>query len=246
MSQVAIPARSTAGAVARRAVAKWIAGHPRVDDALLAVTELVNNAVVHSGLAPGSSLTVTVEPDGDALRLTVAHDGIKFEAPDSPRLSSEPRASRGLAIVDKIADSWGVESNGGEVSAWFEVRPRRRDARSREGSSVMGLGPQLVLETTRIGDSDVIVVSGEIDLASAPRVELALEPFSGQAVVLDLRRVEFIDSAGLKVLLSQRSRIERSGGDLKLVVGHGAVGRLLELTGVTEAFSISDSIEVED
>jgi anti-sigma B factor antagonist len=110
----------------------------------------------------------------------------------------------------------------------------------------MGLGPQLVLETTRIGDNDVIVVTGEIDLASAPRVELALEPFAGQAVVLDLRRVEFIDSAGLKVLLSQRSRIEQSGGDLKLVVGHGAVGRLLELTGVTEAFSITDSIEVED
>jgi anti-sigma B factor antagonist len=245
MSQVAIPARPTAGALARRAVAKWIAGHPRLDDALLAVTELVNNAVIHSDLPTGSSLTVAVVPDGDAVRLTVAHDGVSFEPPNSYRPSTKPGASRGLAIVDKIADSWGVESTGGEVSAWFEVRPQHDDAR-REGSSVMGLGPQLVLETTRIGDSDVIVVSGEIDLASAPRVELALQPFSGQAVVLDLRRVEFIDSAGLKVLLSQRSRIEQSGGDLKLVVGHGAVGRLLELTGVTEAFSITDSIEVED
>jgi len=55
--------------------------------------------------------------------------------------------------------------------------------------------------------------------------------------------VEFMDSAGLKVLLHQRSRIQESGGDLRLVVGNGAVGRLLELTGVTEAFSISDSIE---
>jgi anti-sigma B factor antagonist len=209
------------------------------------VTELVNNAVIHSGLPPGSSLTVGVEPEGDALRLSVAHDGVSFHPPttsDPP--SFEPAVSRGLAIVDKIADSWGVESSGGEVSAWFEIRSN--SARGREGSSVMGLGPQLVLETTRIGDNDVIVVSGEIDLASAPRVELALEPFSGQPVVLDLRRVEFIDSAGLKVLLSQRSRIEESGGDLKLVVGHGAVGRLLELTGVSEAFSITDAIEVED
>jgi anti-sigma B factor antagonist len=107
----------------------------------------------------------------------------------------------------------------------------------------MGLGPQLVLETTRIGDHDVVVAAGEIDLASAPRVGLALEPFAGQPVVLDLRRVEFMDSAGLKVLLRQRSRIEESGGDLRLVVGNGAVGRLLELTGVSGAFSISDSIE---
>ena len=107
----------------------------------------------------------------------------------------------------------------------------------------MGLGPQLVLETTRIGDHDVVVATGEMDLASAPRVELALEPFVGQPVVFDLRGVEFMDSAGLKVLLQQRSRIEESGGDLRLVVSDGAVGRLLELTGVSEAFSISDSIE---
>jgi len=107
----------------------------------------------------------------------------------------------------------------------------------------MGLGPQLVLETTRIGDHDVIVAAGEIDLASAPRVESAIENFVGQPVILDLRRVEFMDSAGLKVLLNQRLRLEESGGDLRLVVGGGAVVRLLELTGVTDAFSISDTID---
>ena len=107
----------------------------------------------------------------------------------------------------------------------------------------MGLGPQLVLETTRIGAHDVIVASGEIDLASAPRVEEALQGFTAQPVVLDLRRVDFMDSAGLKVLLNQRSRLEESGGDLKLVVGEGAVVRLLELTGVSDAFTISQSID---
>lgn len=108
----------------------------------------------------------------------------------------------------------------------------------------MGLGPQLVLETTRIGEHDVIVVSGEIDLASAPKVESALEDFSGQVVVLDLRRVDFMDSAGLKVLLNQRARLEETGGDLRLVVGEGAVVRLLELTGVSDAFSISHTIDL--
>lgn len=107
----------------------------------------------------------------------------------------------------------------------------------------MGLGPHLLLETTRIGDHDVVVATGEIDLASASRLEIALEPFAGQPVVLDLRRVNFMDSAGLKVLLSERTRIEASGGDLRLVVGDGAVGRLLDLTGVGEAFSISNTID---
>jgi len=125
----------------------------------------------------------------------------------------------------------------------IELRRELNSTLVRERYTAMGLGPQLILETTRIGDHDVVVAAGEIDLASAPRVGLALEPFAGQPVVLDLRRVEFMDSAGLKVLLRQRSRIEESGGDLRLVVGNGAVGRLLELTGVSDAFSISDSIE---
>jgi anti-sigma B factor antagonist len=112
-----------------------------------------------------------------------------------------------------------------------------------EGKGTMGLGPQLVVETTRIGSHDVIVVSGEIDLASAAKVEAAIEAFSAQSVVLDLRKVEFMDSAGLKMLLNQRTRLEESGGNLRLVVGEGAVVRLLELTGVTDAFSITGTID---
>ncbi len=107
----------------------------------------------------------------------------------------------------------------------------------------MGLGPQLLLETTRIGSHDVIVAAGEIDLASAPRLESSIEQFAGQEVVLDLRGVEFMDSAGLKVLLNQRSRLEDSGGALRLVVGQGAVIRLLELTNVSDAFVIGQTIE---
>ena len=54
-----------------------------------------------------------------------------------------------------------------------------RNIIGREKERAMGLGPQLVLETTRIGSHDVIVISGEIDLASAPKVEAAIEGFSG-------------------------------------------------------------------
>jgi anti-anti-sigma factor len=52
-----------------------------------------------------------------------------------------------------------------------------------------------------------------------------------------------MDSAGLKVLLSQRSRLDDSGGTLRLVLGEGAVMRLLELTSVSDAFLISQTID---
>ena len=64
VSQLTVEARPTAGAAVRRAVVDWIDGHPRLDDVLLAITELVNNAVMHGGLEPDDGLTVTVGPDG--------------------------------------------------------------------------------------------------------------------------------------------------------------------------------------
>ncbi len=107
----------------------------------------------------------------------------------------------------------------------------------------MGLRPRVDFQTTRFGSHDVVVASGEIDLASAPDLKTALEAFSGQEVILDMRGVEFMDSAGLKVLINERARLGNSGGSLKLVVGEGNVTRLLELTGVRDAFEISDVIE---
>jgi anti-sigma regulatory factor (Ser/Thr protein kinase) len=121
VSQLIIEARPAAGAVVRRAVTTWIGGHPRLDDVLLAVTELVNNAVMHGGLSPGDDLTVSVGPDGDLIRFTVGHAGVLFDVDELPPSSRDPGASRGLAIVDRIADVWGVDSDGVEVTAWFEV-----------------------------------------------------------------------------------------------------------------------------
>ena len=108
------------------------------------------------------------------------------------------------------------------------------------------LGPEFNLDISRIGGHDVVAVKGEIDMATAPTLEQALSKFSKKEVFLDLRKTEFMDSAGLKVLITQRSRIEESGGVLRLVVGEGPVMRLLELAGVREAFFIRPTIDSPD
>lgn len=125
-SHLSIPAHPDAGAVARRAVTEWLGNHPRLDDALLAVTELVNNAVIHGGLHDGQQVTVGVE-DGTGVRLTVRHAGVPFRADEVPALSPDPIASRGLALVGKITDRWGVDTDGDQVTAWFEVGPSFSD-----------------------------------------------------------------------------------------------------------------------
>lgn len=121
MSKLTIPAHPGAGAIARRAVSEWLGDHPRLDDALLALTELVNNAVVHGGLRPDEDLTIAMKVERNGVRLTVRHVGVPFDARQAPSPTRDAGASRGLAIVERIADSWGVDSDGSEVTAWFEV-----------------------------------------------------------------------------------------------------------------------------
>ena len=82
---------------------------------------------------------------------------------------------------------------------------------------------------------------GDIDLASAPTLEAEIGRHHGVDVVVDLTRVEFIDSAGLVVLIKQQERIRASGAELTLSVSPGPVTRLLELTGLAGAFPIISS-----
>lgn len=89
----------------------------------------------------------------------------------------------------------------------------------------------------------MIVATGEIDLASAGKLQAAIAELSGQVVTIDLRGVEFIDSTGLAMLIKEHDRLGESGGELKLVVQEkGPVVRLFELTGVAQSFQLSNSL----
>ena len=83
----------------------------------------------------------------------------------------------------------------------------------------------------------VLVLEGELDLAAAPRLQARVaETPSGRALVLDLARTSFIDSAVLKELL--RARAELAERDVRLVLAGvpPPVRRLLDLTRTSELF----------
>ncbi len=86
-----------------------------------------------------------------------------------------------------------------------------------------------------------VTLSGDLDLTSAPTVEgtlLGALDAGGRTILVDVRVVEFMDSSGLRALLSARSAIESEGGTLLLENCSPAVTRLLEisalLSGLTE------------
>ena len=97
------------------------------------------------------------------------------------------------------------------------------------------------VHTSREGDSAVVKVSGELDLAGAPELERAIRDVEYSEIgriVIDLTDLTFMDSAGLNVLLSAKSRDRETHHRLQVTPSkHAAVDRLLSLTGAWEILS---------
>jgi anti-sigma B factor antagonist len=62
-------------------------------------------------------------------------------------------------------------------------------------------------------------------------------------VLLDLTRVDYIDSAGIGVLAMAAGQLREAGGRLALVAGEGRVKALLKHTGMDELMTLSDTVE---
>jgi anti-sigma B factor antagonist len=101
----------------------------------------------------------------------------------------------------------------------------------------------LSLETSIDGRAAVIALSGDLDLAGAAELEQELARIEGGfdgAIVLDLSRVEFMDSSGLRTIAVSTQRAESHGRRLALVPGAEQVMRVFEITRMRERLDFVD------
>jgi anti-sigma regulatory factor (Ser/Thr protein kinase) len=92
-----------------------------VDDALLLVSELASNAVLHA--RSGLVVSVTRSPDGRLVRVTVRDDECDVE-PTLRNPGPGEASGRGLGIVQTVATCWGVVRDRDGKSVWFELLAR--------------------------------------------------------------------------------------------------------------------------
>ena len=107
-----------------------------------------------------------------------------------------------------------------------------------EGNLLVGVSSE--------GERVVLRLDGELDLASVPTLERAVQDATFERtaeIVLDLRGLEFIDSTGLRAILLQDKRSTERGQTFALVRGSEQVQRLLDMTHVEEHLRIVSSPE---
>ena len=97
---------------------------PRLGDVELLVSELATNSVRHAGCDEAGEISMTALVDDRCVRLRVCDDGTGFDEKGRPQPRTDRAGGYGLLLVDRLADRWGVQRNGG-FCVWFEVARAR-------------------------------------------------------------------------------------------------------------------------
>lgn len=107
----------------------------------------------------------------------------------------------------------------------------------------------LTITCERADDSPITLLqlAGRLDASTVGQLERALADAHAagvRAAVIDLSRLTYVSSSGLRVLLSERTAIRKKGGDLFLCALSLSVREVFDMVGFSAIFSLFDSVEV--
>ncbi len=93
---------------------------------------------------------------------------------------------------------------------------------------------------------EVVDVEGEIDVYTAPRLRELLIDLVNKGhfqLVVNMEKVEFLDSTGLGVLVGGLKRVRAHDGSLDLVCTQERILKIFRITGLTKVFGIHDTVD---
>ncbi len=105
---------------------------------------------------------------------------------------------------------------------------------------------ELSLSTRTVAGRRVLEVAGEIDVYTAPQLRqrlISLVEAGDRRVVVDLGRVDFLDSTGLGVLVGALKRLRGVNGELTLVCAQERLLKIFRITGLDRVFTLYDSVD---
>ena len=91
----------------------------------------------------------------------------------------------------------------------------------------------------------VVALSGRLDAVTAPECELKLVALiAGEETffIVDFEQLEYISSAGLRVLLATAKKLKGKGGQIRFANVRGIVKEVFDISGFGSIFQMDDSV----
>ena len=104
---------------------------------------------------------------------------------------------------------------------------------------------EVTLDSRTDGPFQIIAVGGEIDVYTAPRLREAIVAAiddGNTRLVVDVEKVEFLDSTGLGVLVGALKKVRADGGTLDIVCTQERILKIFDITGLDKVFGLHDSV----
>ena len=102
----------------------------------------------------------------------------------------------------------------------------------------------LSLDTRHEGGHTIIEVGGEIDVYTAPKLRDKITELVGNGeynLVIDMEKVDFLDSTGLGVLVGGLKKVRAHDGSMELICSQDRLLKIFRITGLAKVFTIHDS-----
>jgi len=100
------------------------------------------------------------------------------------------------------------------------------------------------IETTQMIDVRVIEVRGHLDTNTSPEAEEAINALiddGAEKLLIDFAALEYISSAGLRILLATAKKLKVSGGDLRICGLNETVQEVFDISGFSTILAVSAS-----
>jgi anti-anti-sigma factor len=100
-------------------------------------------------------------------------------------------------------------------------------------------------QVTKESGIDVITLTGRIDVVTAPIFEKCVRDLAEGGVtrlIVNLEKLEYISSAGLRVLIIAGKLLDSKGGAMRFAAPQGLVQSVLKVSNFGSIFTISDSV----
>ncbi len=104
----------------------------------------------------------------------------------------------------------------------------------------------LSLDTRQAGDQTIVEVGGEIDVYTAPKLRDKITELVGDGhydLIIDMEKVDFLDSTGLGVLVGGLKKVRAHNGSIELICNQERLLKIFRITGLAKVFTIHGTQE---
>ena len=97
----------------------------------------------------------------------------------------------------------------------------------------------MTIDKKQNGASLTLFIEGRLDTTTAPELEAVIGDVEGlEELTLDLSKLDYISSAGLRVLLSAQKKMNKQNGTMKVTGVNETVSEIFEVTGFSDILTI--------